>query len=149
MKIEEEIHQKEFKSPFQKATINLLFTANWLSNYHKSHFKPYGITSQQYNVLRILRGSFPKTISTSDIKKRMIDKNSDASRIIDRLSLKGLVHKANCPSDRRLVDLKISDKGLELLTEIDTQVVELEKSLGGLSVDEAEQLSLLLDKLRG
>jgi len=148
MKIEEEIHQSHFRNELQKASLNLLFTSGWLSNRHKESFKPYGITPQQYNVLRILRGSLPKTISTSEIKSRMLDRNSDVSRIVDRLNVKGWIIKKPCPADRRLVDVTITEKGLNLLTEMDTKVEMLENSLGKLSEEEANRLNQLLDKIR-
>ena len=148
MKIEDEIHQKVFKNEWQKATLNLIFTASWLGNKHKDFFKPFGITQQQYNVLRILRGSHPKSISTSVIKTRMLDKNSDASRIVDRLTAKDLVLKKTCPSDRRLVDVTISGKGLRLLEVMDTKIDALDNGLGSLTEKEAKVLNQLLDKLR-
>lgn len=148
MKIEDEIHQKVFKNEWQKATLNLIFTASWLGNKHKEFFKPFGITQQQYNVLRILRGSHPKSISTSVIKTRMLDKNSDASRIVDRLTAKDLVLKKTCPSDRRLVDVTISGKGLRLLEVMDTKIDALDNGLGSLTEKEAKILNQLLDKLR-
>ncbi|MCG8388357.1 MAG: MarR family transcriptional regulator [Cytophagales bacterium] len=148
MKIEDEIHQKVFKNEWQKATLNLIFTASWLGNKHKEFFKPFGITQQQYNVLRILRGSHPKSISTSVIKTRMLDKNSDASRIVDRLTAKDLVLKKTCPSDRRLVDVTISGKGLRLLEVMDTKIDALDNGLGSLTEKEAKVLNQLLDKLR-
>lgn len=147
MRIEEEIHQKKFRSEVQKATINLLFTSNWLTNRHKDFFKQYGLTPQQFNVLRILRGQHPGSISTSEIKARMLDKNSDASRIVDRLTLKGWVSKKVCPDDRRLVDVTITHDGLNLLTRMDADTNALDESLG-LSESDAEQLNLLLDKMR-
>ena len=148
MGIEQEISQKNFRNELQKASLNLLFTSGWLSNKHKELFKPFGITPQQYNVLRILRGSLPKTISTSDIKSRMLDRNSDVSRIVDRLNLKGWVEKRPCPKDRRLVDVTISSDGLKLLERMENQVQSLENSLGKLSEEEANQLNGLLDKIR-
>ena len=93
MELEKEISQKKFKSEFQKASLNLMFTSSWLVNRHKDFYKPFGITPQQYNVLRILRGSYPNSMSTSDIKSRMLDKNSDVSRIVDRITLKAWAEK--------------------------------------------------------
>ncbi len=148
MRIEDEIHQKKFKSVWQKATLNIIFTAGWISNRHKDYFKPYGITPQQFNVLRILRGSHPESISTSVIKERMLDKNSDASRIVDRLTVKGLVKKRACPSDRRLVDVSISDEGLKLLEVMDEPMDKMDGKLGALTEAEADLLNQLLDKLR-
>ena len=148
MKIEEEIKQTVFRNPHQKVGINLIFTYNWLINKHKDFFKPYGITNQQYNILRILKGQFPKSISGADIKERMLDKNSDVSRLIDRLLLKKLVIKSQCPSDKRAADVVIHENGLALLKEIDLKVNSLDSSLGSLTPEEATQLSALLDKSR-
>ncbi len=148
MEFEKEIHQEQFKSEFHKASLNLIFTSGWLVNQHKEFFKPYGITPQQYNVLRILRGSFPKSISTSDIKERMMDKNSDASRIVSRITSKGWASKKISNTDRRLVDVIISQKGLDLLSEMDENMKKVELSLGGLSKEDAKTLNTLLDKVR-
>lgn len=148
MRIEDELQQKSFKSEKQKATLNLLFTSGWLVNKHKEFFKPFGITTQQYNVLRILRGQHPKSISTCIIKERMLDRNSDVSRIVDRLTLKGWVRKTTCPNDRRLVDVVISEDGLDLLKRMDKAVDQLDGNLGGLSEKDAVQLNELLDKIR-
>jgi DNA-binding MarR family transcriptional regulator len=148
MKIEEEIKQTVFRSPHQKVGINLIFTYNWLINKHKDFFKPYGITNQQYNILRILKGQYPKSISGADIKERMLDKNSDVSRLIDRLLLKKLVIKSQCPSDKRAADVAIHENGLALLKEVDLKVNSLDSSLGSLTNEEATQLSALLDKSR-
>ncbi|UII24525.1 MarR family transcriptional regulator [Fulvivirga maritima] len=149
MKFEEEIKQSKFTSECQKATLNLIFTSGFVNNMQKDFFKPYNITNQQYNVLRILRGQHPKSISTSGIKDRMLDKNSDVSRIVDRLTLKGWVQKTVCPDDRRLVDVVITNEGLQLLESMDTEVKKLNEHLGSLTEEEAKQLSELLDKVRG
>ncbi|MDX1629533.1 MAG: MarR family transcriptional regulator [Fulvivirga sp.] len=147
MRIEDEIKQRKFRSELQKVNINLLYTSNWLINKHKNFFKQYDITPQQYNVLRILRGQHPEKISTSEIKERMLDKNSDVSRIVDRLTGKDLVLKNTCPTDRRLVDVTISKKGLNLLSKMDNTVNLLDESIG-LSQEEARMLNELLDKAR-
>lgn len=147
MRIEEEIKQKAFRSEHQKATINLLFTAGWLNNKQRDFFKPFDITPQQYNVLRILRGQYPKQISTSSIKARMLDKNSDASRIVDRLFVKELVSKKPCDHDKRLVDVTITAEGLKLLTDMEDKVNALDDTIN-LSKEEAELLNKLLDRLR-
>lgn len=147
MRIEEEIKQEKFKSEQQKVTINLLYTSNWLINKHKAFFSAYDITPQQYNVLRILRGQHPKSISTSAIKDRMLDKNSDVSRIVDRLTNKELVNKATCSTDRRLVDVLISPQGLDLLKSMDKAVNGLDANIA-LTEEEAKMLNKLLDKVR-
>ena len=149
MRIEAEIRQKEFRNEHQKAAINLVYTNNWLMAKHQIFFKQYEITSKQYNVLRILKGQYPNSISTSDIRDRMLDKSSDSSRIVDRLAARNFVTKQVCPSDKRLVDVTISDKGLNLLKTIDANIQELDNFTATLNEEEARQLSALLDKVRG
>ncbi len=149
MKIEEAIRQKKpFRNPYQKAVVNLIFTTNWLTDHIRTHLKPFGITMQQYNVLRILRGA-GKPISTSDIRDRLLDKMADTSRMVDRLCQKGLVVRSVCPGDKRLVDVTLSDAGEALLAKLDQQDDAMDKALQRLSETEAEQLSALLDKIRG
>ncbi len=148
MKIEEEIQQKKFRNEYQKSAINLIYTYGWLHNKQKNFFSQYHITSQQYNVLRILKGQFPDAISTSEIRSRMLDKNSDASRIVDRLSTKDLVRKITCKSDKRLVDVSLSNKGFELLAQIDTKILEFDNLFSSINIEEAKELNRILDKLR-
>jgi DNA-binding MarR family transcriptional regulator len=148
MKIEEEIQQSKFRSEFQKLAINIMFTANWLDNKHREFLKEYDITVQQFNVLRILRGQHPKPVSVSDIRQRMIDKMSDVSRIVERLRLQGFLSRVECEQDRRLVDVTISDKGLDLLALIDQRMDDMELVLHQVSESEAQSLNELLDKIR-
>lgn len=148
MKIEDEIKQPKFKSPHQKAVINLIFTASWLHGQQQNFFKPFGITNQQFNILRILKGQHPKTISATEIKSRMLDRNSDVSRLLNRLATKGLIHKQTCPKDKRASDVLITKEGLDLLAELDKRQKEIDRVLA-LSEKEAEELSNLLDKVRG
>lgn len=148
MKLEEEIHQKKFASEQQKLAINILYTSNWLSAINSGFFKTTDITVQQYNVLRILRGQHPNPSNLKLIKERMLDKMSDASRIIDKLKLKKLVVRKENPDDRRNVDIIITEKGLELLHSldfIDNSSIEI---FNKLSTIEVKTLNSLLDKLR-
>jgi len=149
MIIEEEIRQSKFKSPHQKAVLNLLFTANWIQNKQRELFEPFGITGQQYNMLRILRGQQAKPIPAVEIKSRMLDKNSDVSRLLDRLIGKNLVKKNQCPNDKRATDIIITETGLELLKNLDAAINNLDSHFLDLSKEEAKQLSDLLDKARG
>ena len=148
MKIEEEIKQQKFSSAHQKAVINLLYTASWLQSKQQDFFKPYGITAQQFNILRILKGQHPKSISATEIKLRMLDKNSDVSRLLDRLLAKNLISKKTCPNDKRATDVNITDPGLELLKALENYQNELDGVLQ-LDLADAAQLSELLDKCRG
>lgn len=149
MNIEEEIKQTAFRNAQQKAILNILFTSNWIQNKQKDFFEPYGITGQQYNILRILRGQHPNRISGAEIKSRMLDKNSDVSRLLDRLIGKKLVIKSQCPKDKRATDISISELGLSILLKLDAAIDMLDTQLISLSAEDASQLSSLLDKSRG
>src|SRR5215207_1562097 len=111
MGIEKEIHQGKFRSSGQKVLLNIMFTYGWINEKIKNILAPEDITPQQYNILRILRGSFPKPLSTLQIRERMLDRMSDTSRIVDRLVAKQLVKKTTSSRDRRLVDVIITEKG--------------------------------------
>jgi DNA-binding MarR family transcriptional regulator len=148
MGIDQDINQAKFRNEYQKAAINLIYTYGWLNEKTKVLFAEEDITPQQFNILRILRGSHPQPLSTLQIRERMLDKMSDTSRIVDRLIAKGLVKKGLCKKDRRLVDIIISDKGKKLLEKFDARQDELDGILGNLSKKEAVVLSDLLDKIR-
>jgi DNA-binding MarR family transcriptional regulator len=149
MKIEEEIKQPKFRNAHHKVAVNILYTAGWLEAHNKAFFKKFGITNQQFNILRILRGQHPNKISGAEIKDRMLDKNSDVSRLLDRLIGKKLIIKNQCPNDKRAVDVIITDEGLELLKQIDAEMDDTDLSILNLTKTEAVQLSDLLDKCRG
>lgn len=147
MSLEKDISQSSFRNDFQKGIINIIYTYNWMNEKMKKVFDKEGITGQQYNILRILRGA-GKPISTLQIRERMLDKMSDTSRIVDRLVLKGLAQKTICKNDKRLVDVSISIKGKKLLEKIDQFEKEMDDILGNLSTAEAKTLNKLLDKIR-
>lgn len=150
MGLEEDIKQeKGFQSERHKALVNIMYTEGWVRNRMSEILKPFELTSQQYNVLRILRGSSPKPLSTSCIRGRMLDKMSDASRIVDRLFKKGLLERKICSSDKRLVDVLITEKGLELVGQIDEPLKEISNLFGIITEEEAATLNQILDKLRG
>ena len=148
MTIEEEIKQKAFQSEYQKTTINIMFTSGWLYNMNASKLKKHGITPEQFNVLRILRGSYPKPLMLSSITSRMIDRASNATRLVEKLRLKDLVKREVCTQSRRQVDIIITTKGLALLTEIDNDTNGLETTLNAITKTEAKELNRILDKLR-
>jgi DNA-binding MarR family transcriptional regulator len=148
MKLETAIKQHYFRNEFQKVYLNLIYTANILQNRSEKFLKGYGITHAQYNVLRILRGQGTKAISTAEIRTRMLEKSSDASRIVDRLATRSLVTKRICSSDKRLVDVGISVRGLQLLELIEKDIEQLDRITAALSASEAKTLNGLLDKLR-
>jgi DNA-binding MarR family transcriptional regulator len=148
MKIEEEIKQIRFRNPHQKAIINLIFTYNVLSSRMQDTLRSENITMQQFNILRILRGQYPNPATNNMVKERLLDKNSDVTRIIDRLIREGLVSRVNCVQDRRRVDITITDEGLNLLEKLDAKNDEMDALVHGLSESEAELVSDLLDKMR-
>lgn len=147
--IEEEIKQRKFQSEYQKAMVNLLFTSGWLYNQNVAFLKQYGVSPEQYNVLRILRGSNPRPMMLTDITSRMIDKASNATRLVEKLRLKGLVDRQICENNRRQVDILITDKGIQLLSKIDANHEHWMKSLKAITVAEAKELNRVLDKMRG
>ena len=147
MGIEQDISQAKFRSEYQKATINLIFTFNWMNEQIKKMLDQYDITPQQFNILRILRGA-GKPISTLQIRQRMLDKMSDTSRIVDRLIKKDLVKKVVCEGDRRLVDVSISENGLQLLGRIDSHQEAMDSVFKNLDEEQAITLNKLLDRIR-
>lgn len=147
MSIETDIQQNKFRNVYQKLTVNLIFSANWLTEKVKHFLQQEDITPQQYNILRILRGS-KKPLSTLQIRERMLDKMSDTSRIVERLVKKELLEKKTCSIDKRLVDVKITDSGLALLNRLEEKNNQLDAILEQLSIDEAILLNDLLDKMR-
>ena len=147
MKLEEEIAQQKFAGEQQKAMINLLFTYHWAVSKMKSDFKPYDITMQQFNILRILRGQMPNPCTVNILKERMLDKMCDASRMVDRLLQKGFIERCVNKKDRRAVDIKISTEGLALLAKIDA-MADPNKLFSALTDLEAKTLNQLLDKVR-
>jgi DNA-binding MarR family transcriptional regulator len=149
MGLEKDIKQQHFTSENQKLIINLVFTNNWLTEKIRDFLSTEDITLQQFNILRILRGSHPRPLSTLTIRERMLDKMSDTSRIVDRLVLKGLVDKKTCPSDKRLVDISITEEGKKVLATIDQKEKEMMAVITNLNQGEMKMLNGLLDKMRG
>lgn len=149
MRLEEEIKQPSFKSEHQRLLINLIYTNNHIINEMNTYFKEMDLTRQQYNVLRILRGQHPEPVTVNDIKERMLDKMSDASRIVQRLKTKGLIECKQDKVDRRALAVAISRKGLKLLEDTDEKVGGFEHLLNNITEEEAKTINQLLDKLRG
>lgn len=149
MRIEEEIQSTKFEDNYHKAVINISYTYSWMNNVLRGEFERHNLTAQQFNVLRILRGQYPKPATVNLIKERMLDKMSDASRIVDRLVQKELVSRCTNNKDRRAVDIRISDTGLELLSKMDTVFKTRDILKNNLTEEEAATLSDLLDKFRG
>lgn len=149
MSIENDIQQSRFENEHQKVAINILYTGGWIYNGNAARLKKHNITPEQYNVLRILRGSHPSKMMLADITNRMIDKSSNATRLVEKLRQKNLVKRELCESNRRQVDISITEKGLNLMKSIDSEEVEWIDSLKNITKTEASELNRLLDKLRG
>ena len=147
MSIDKDIHQSNFKNQHQRALVNLIFTYNWTTSKLKMLFDKEDLTMQQFNILRIVRGS-EKALSTLQIRERMLDKMSDSSRIVDRLVIKGLLKKNISKTDKRLVEVAITERGKRGLKKMDLQEDELHQIVRALSDKEAKTLNKLLDKIR-
>ena len=149
MEIEKEIFSNKFENNHQKAIVNLIYTYAWITNLLKQQLNKYKITLQQYNILRILRGQHPNPATINMLKERMLDKMSDASRIVDRLEQKELVNRFINTKDRRAVDILITKKGLDLLLKLDVEMSSKNFLDENINSTEAGILSDLLDKMRG
>jgi DNA-binding MarR family transcriptional regulator len=147
MSLDKDILSSKFRNEYHKAMVNIIFTNNWIMERNKEIFEREDITPQQFNILRILRGA-KGPLSTLQIRQRMLDKMSDTSRIVDRLLKKELVKKTICATDKRLVDVTITAKGLHLLDSLDRYNDEMDNMLSSISQDEVSTLNKLLDKIR-
>ena len=147
--IEEAIKQSSaFRNPYHKATVNLIYSGRWIINLHNELFNEFGLTIQQYNVLRILKGQYPRALTVKLIQLRMLDKASDASRVVEVLRKKGLVQRELNSEDRRRVDVIITQKGIQLLSSIEKKSEEMDRFLSNLDKEEIKVLNNLLDKIR-
>lgn len=147
--IEEAIQQSSsFRNPYHRATVNLIYSGRWIINMHNELFNHFGLTIQQYNVLRILKGQYPRALTVKMIQVRMLDKASDASRVVEGLRKKRLVQRELNTDDRRRVDVSITQKGIQLLSAIDKRSQEMDRFLSNLDNHEIELLNNLLDKIR-
>lgn len=149
MKLEEELKMEKFENPYHRVALNIMFTGNWLKDRVNTILKPFGLSDQQYNVLRILRGQKDKPANLFTIQERMIHRMSNATRLVEKLRLKGLVERRICEDNRRMVEITITQKGLDLLKTIQPHISENDLTVSQkLSEKEATQLADLLDKLR-
>jgi DNA-binding MarR family transcriptional regulator len=148
MSLEKEIKQDKFFNEHHKASVNILYTGSWLYNINMTYLKKYNITPEQFNVLRILRGSHPKPMMLSEITDRMIDKSSNCTRLVEKLRQKGLVNREICENNRRQVDISITDAGLKLLKKIDSDITSWAETMNKLTKTEVKELNRILDKLR-
>jgi DNA-binding MarR family transcriptional regulator len=148
MELEKEIQQSKFQNEYQKLLLNIIFTASWLNLRNTQRLKPYGISPQQYNILRILRGQYPKSATVTLLTERMLDKSSNASRLVEKLRVKHLLDRCECPEDRRAVNVRITDKGLALLQKLDQSDDDIRKDFTHISEEEAKLVNRILDGIR-
>ena len=148
MRLEEELKQGTFQSEHQKAMLNILFTSNWLESDSARILKPFDISSQQYNVLRILKGQGDNAISVNDIMTRMIDKMSNVSRLVEKLRKKELIERVVCEHDRRQVDVRITKMGLDLLKEANKEMSKFSDISSKITEEEAKKLNDILEQIR-
>lgn len=147
MTIDEDI-KSDFSSDMQRSIVNILYTSNFITQKLNKVFKAFGISQQQYNVLRILKGQYPKPATVNLICERMLDKSSNASRLVEKLRLKGFLERIECPNDRRQVNVSITKTGIALLEELRPRVHELELNLSKISATDLNTLNQILDKIR-
>lgn len=143
-----EIIQAKFKSVQQKAVVNVRYTSNFIGHYHNNYMAQFDLSMPQFNILRILRGA-KKPISVNSVKERMVERSPNTTRLMDKLIEKGLMERVRCESDRRVVYVSITEEGLKLLAKIDIDMEDTSIFAQNLTDEEAEQLSQLLDKMRG
>ena len=148
VKLEDEIKQKSFPSPYHRMVVNIMFTGNWMQKELSAQLRPFGISLQQHNVLSILRGQHPEPSTLSLIQERMLDRMSNATRLVDKLMEKGLVDRCQCAENRRKVDIVITPAGLDLLQQTEAITRQIPSRYGALTVEEATMLGQLLDKIR-
>ena len=149
MRLEEEIKQSKFRNEYHKLAVNLIYSYNWFMKLHSGLLAKYNITINQFNILRILRGQLPNPASVNLLRERMLDKMCDASRLVERLRVKGLIQRETSADDRRRVDVTITEAGLKLLNDLDLENEKTDAILKNLSNSDADKLNDLLDKLRG
>jgi DNA-binding MarR family transcriptional regulator len=148
MPLEKDIKQKSFKNPYNKLTVNLMYTNGWLTNRYAQILKPYKLSQPQYNVLKILHQIYPQPASINFIIERMVDKMSNVSRLVDKLITKQLVIKVKSTEDLRSVNVALTAKGVILLKELSSKIVESEINFIGLNEAETDLLNSLLEKTR-
>jgi DNA-binding MarR family transcriptional regulator len=148
MRFEDAIKSSKFQSENQKAQLNILYTASILKCFFNAYFKKYDLTTEQYNVMRIVRGQSPKSVKVKDISSRILSRNSNTTRIIDKLEVKKLLKRSEANKDKRAVNVTLTDEGIALLKRIDDGMLESSPHLKSLEETEAGVLTKLLDKMR-
>lgn len=148
MGIKEEIKQTKFKSPIQKAIVNIYYTANWLRDKQQHLFKKHNILPQHYNIIRIVKGKNPNPVSPSEIKDVMLDKGRDLTRLVDKLVSLKILERKLCDDNRRKMEITITQYGIDICNKVEQEMTMEMETKFNLSDEEGELLSDLLDKLR-
>ena len=148
MNFEDQIQQNTFRNNFMKAILNLKYTSSWYNSKEAEIFKRHLILPQHFNVLRIVKGSHPESVSPGKILEVMIDQGRDLTRLVDKLVKLGLLIRSTSPENRRRVDINISEEGIALTDKVSRDIDLFLDNLDTLTDEESEQLSNLLDKLR-
>ena len=148
MTLEQKIKQKSFSNEAEKAIVNISYTNSYLTHLINTALKKHNVSVQQFNVLRILKGQHPKPVSVNDITDRMIDKMSNASRLVEKLRIKELIERNKCSFDKRQVDVSLTQLGLDQLEMLNELVNEVISNHNNLSQEEFAHLNNLLDKFR-
>ena len=148
MRLEDEIKMKSIDNPRLKAVLEILFTSSYINNKHLKYLKPFGLSPQQYNILRILRGSHPKKLTIMDVKSRMLDKMPNTTRLVDKLEKCGCAERERSSKDRRKIFVGITKQGLDVMSQMDVAHLEFMKFTENLNEEEALELSSLIEKLR-
>jgi DNA-binding MarR family transcriptional regulator len=148
VRLEDEIKQVQFKTEHHKLMINLLYTTSWLQRMQSAILRPHDITPEQYNILRILRGSKGEQMSLNDISSRMIDRASNTSRLIDKLVLKKWAIRKICPDDRRQSEIAITERGLEVLEKLQKPIDDITEQFSIISVNDCKKFNQALDEIR-
>ncbi len=150
MKLEEELRTEKFKTEQQRSALSILFTANWIEERTNDCFKRFGISQEQYNVLRILKGQKGKPANLSTVQERMIHRMSNATRLVEKLKQKGYVNRVTCEDNRRKVEITITEQGMALLEQIDPILAKTEIDIfERLNEQEIRDIGILMDKVRG
>ncbi|BDD05793.1 MarR family winged helix-turn-helix transcriptional regulator [Aureibacter tunicatorum] len=149
MSIDKAIKQtKGFKDERKRAVINVMYTGNWLVGHVNDLLKPHKLNDQHYNILRILKGRYPDYISPGQVKEVLLNKRGDLTRLVDKLVKMELVNRCNNDENRRVVNLSITEKGLQLIEDLELEYEMSEKHENKLTEEEAKTLNILLDKMR-
>lgn len=149
MRIEDEIQQNGFQDDYHRLVANLLFTNNWINQQLMPFFRRYGLTLQQHNVLSILQTEHPAPVCFGAIQCRMADRNSNVTRLVDKLLEKQFVTRAVCQTNRRMIEVRLTEKGLDKLQQLAAHLPELYQRFHGITRQEAALVSEILDKMRG